>query len=432
MKTIRVGLVGLGTVGSGVAKLLLTKNYAFPNMGVNVELTRIAELDRSRLQQPDFTIPDSLWTNNIDDIVHDESISVVVQVIGGLSPSRQFMLRLLSAGKHVVTANKALLAHHGQELFECARQHDATVSFEASTGGGIPILASLRDGFAGNSIQEICGIVNGTSNFILTEMEQKGVSYDACLKTAQEKGYAEANPALDVNGTDSAHKLVILCAVGFGAHVPLESVWCEGIQDTAQTDIQYARDLGYILKLVAIAKRIDNELEVRVHPALLPQDHPLTSVSGVFNGIMVKGDAVGDTMLYGKGAGSMPTASAVVGDVLDAALGRAQSAFNRLRLFNNGVAWNVRKMEDVSTRYYLRFTVIDQPGVLAKISGILGDHAISIASMMQKEHHAGNAVPVVMTTHMAREGDVRDAIQKVDGLDVIAAPSRFFRIEADN
>ncbi len=432
METVHVGLIGLGTVGSGVAKLLLECGDRLAlRAGVRLELARAADknLDAGRAAG----VPEDRLTADAADVIGDPDISIVVQLIGGIHPAKEFMEDALRAGKSVVTANKALLAKHGPELFALAREHGSCVCFEASVGGGIPILRAVREGLIANDIEDVRGIVNGTCNYILTQMSREGTPYEEALAEAQRLGYAEADPTLDVGGGDSAHKLAVLARLAFGLDFDLEQVYCEGISDVEVADIRYAQEMGYVLKLLAIAKPHDGELELRVHPTLLPQSHPLAAVHGVFNAIYVKGHAVGETMFYGQGAGQMPTASAVVSDVIDGALGRARITFERTWIARpeRRRPAKVMPMEDICTRYYLRLIAHDRPGVFARIASVFGAHDISIASVVQHEADdaASEWVPVVMTTHRAREGQMQQALREIEALDCIQGRTKLLRVE---
>ncbi|MBM4049430.1 MAG: homoserine dehydrogenase, partial [Planctomycetes bacterium] len=365
MKVVNVGLLGLGTIGTGVVKMLLgSGKYLADKVGVELKLTRIAEKDLGRPKK--VGVPQKLVTDDAQAVLNDPDVHVIVELVGGYHPAKEFILTALSRGKDVVTANKALLALHGTELFRKAREVGRSISFEASVGGGIPIIAAVRDGFVANRIQAIYGIVNGTCNYILTKMSREGMSYKAALAEAQAHGYAEKDPTLDVDGTDSTHKLAVLGRLGFGVDFDYEAIHREGISDVEFDDMRYAAELGYTLKLLAIAKQHPNGLELRVHPTLLPKDHPLAAVSGVFNAICVNGDAVGETMLYGRGAGQMPTASAVTADLVDVALGRARTTFEHMRFFSNRRRKaTVLDMAETKCRYYLRFSALDKPGVLS-------------------------------------------------------------------
>jgi homoserine dehydrogenase len=412
---INIGLIGVGTVGTGVARALLEKGHLLEErVGARIVLRRAC--DKVFRNSRSLRLPPKLLTRDPAAVLRDPDIHIVVELIGGLEPAKSFVLEALRRGKHVVTANKALLAAAGRELFAAASRAGRDLYFEASVGGGIPIIKALREGLIANELDTILGIVNGTSNYILTRMREKGLSFHEALLEAKERGYAERNPALDIDGHDAAHKLAILTLLGFGVQVRPAEIHIEGIAKISQADIRYADDLGYCIKPLAIAKQVDHELEVRVHPTLLEKTHLLANVNGVYNAIYVHGDMVGSELFYGRGAGQSPTASSVVSDLADVARNIAAGASRRVSLnrrLRAGVR-RVRRMGNVETRYYMRFTVIDKPGVLARIAGVLGRHHISIASVHQKERQAARIAPVVMMTHEARESNVRAALQMID------------------
>ena len=430
MKPFNVGLIGMGTVGTGVAKILLEKDSPLlEKLDCVPVLKGIADSNPDVKSKLNLS-PEILFTNDAKVLLNNPDIQVVVELIGGLHPAKEIIMASLEKGKDVVTANKMLLALHGSELFSKARQHGKSISFEASVGGGIPIIAALRDGFIANRIESIFGIVNGTTNYILTKMTKEHVKYSDALAEAQKLGYAEKDPTMDVEGIDSSHKLAILARLGFSVEIDFKSIYHEGISSVDLADIWYAHELGYTLKLLAIAKKAGNNIELRVHPTLLQHDHPLSSVNGVFNAICVKGSAVGETMLYGRGAGQMPTASAVVADLVDVALGRAGITFNAMKTFSGHCERApVADILQIKTRYYLRFSVIDKPGVLAKISGILGNYEISIASVIQHKAKENGNVPLVMMTHLAEEGNLQKALTEIKRLDVIKDHTKFLRVE---
>ncbi len=435
MRKIGVGLIGWGTVGSGVVRALLENAEAIESrLGVPIELKRIA--DRDIVRRRAIKVPRELLTTNIDDILDDPEIDIAIELMGGIDFPRGVITKALEKGKYVVTANKALLAHHGNELFDLARRRGRAIGFEASVAGGIPLIKSLREGLAGNRINKIYGILNGTANYILTRMTDSGLSFGDALKEAQELGYAEADPTLDIEGIDTAHKLAIASAIAFGTPIQFDEVHVEGISGIDSLDIRYAEEFGYQLKLLAIARNIEGRLEMRVHPTLIPKNHVLASVKGAYNAVHIEGNAVGDIMLYGMGAGMMPTGSAVVSDIIDIARdilcgtpGRIPAlAFQPERL--QVIA--KRPISDVSTCYYLRFQALDRPGVLSKISGILGKHQISIAAVIQKGRHEQEWVPLIMITHEAVESNIRKALDEIYGLDVVLAPTPLIRIENHN
>ena len=431
MKTFNVGLIGMGTVGTGVASILLEKNSPLvEKLNCVPVLKGIADSNpevRKKLKLPS----DVLFVNNAKELIGNPDIHVIVELVGGIHPAKEIIMDALENGKDVVTANKMLLALHGSEIFSKAQKHGKSISFEASVGGGIPIIAAVRDGFIANRIESIFGIVNGTTNYILTKMTRENVKYSDALSEAQKMGYAEKDPTMDVEGIDSSHKLAILARLGFGVDFDYKQIYCEGINNVDLSDIWYAHELGYTLKLLAIAKRTaNNNIELRVNPTLLTQEHPLSSVNGVFNAICVNGSAVGETMLYGRGAGQMPTASAVVADLVDVALGRAGITFAAMKTFSRHCEHvQIADILQVKTRYYLRFSVVDKPGVLAKISGSLGDNEISIASVIQHKVKGDGNVPLVIMTHVAEEGKLRKALSEITKLDVVKDQTRLLRVE---
>jgi homoserine dehydrogenase len=364
--------------------------------------------------------------------IDDPSVQIVIELIGGLEPARTFILRALAAGKHVVTANKALLAHHGTELFEEARRRGVTLGFEAAVAGGIPLIRAVKDGLPANRILSTFGIVNGTCNYILSKMTDEGRDFGEVLKEAQAHGYAESDPTLDIEGMDSAHKLQILATLAFRTAVDLKDIYTEGITAVTQQDVVNATELGYRIKLLAIAKASDGGLEARVHPTMIPAGSPMAAVSGVFNAVFMTGDNVGNLMFYGRGAGQLPTASAVWSDALEIAR-RVAHGIPALDIDLPSVGRNplpLRPMDDIRSAYYLRVMALDQPGVLAQVAGILGRHDISLVSVLQKERARTEAVPVVMMTHEARERDMRAALAAIDKLSVVAGRTTMIRVEA--
>lgn len=428
MKKINVGIIGLGTIGSGVVKSLRERAALLEEkVGIRLSIKKICV--RHPARKRGLSLQRGILTKDVREILEDPEIQIIVELMGGIHPAKEYLIEALRRGKHVVTANKALLAEAGREIFKLAERKKRRVQFEASVGGGIPIIKSLREGLVSNHILAIFGIINGTSNFILSRMAETGCPFSEALREAQKSGFAERNPSLDIDGFDSAHKLAILALLGFGKEIPLEKISIEGIRHISPKDIQYAGELGYTVKLLAIAKQTPEGLEVRVHPTLIPKGHPLAAVREAYNAITVRGDLVGETIFYGQGAGKFPTSSAVLSDILDLAQRIHQEDATGLRLhFKSGVQ-RIKPMEALKTRYYFRFHVVDRPGVLAKISRLLGRHRISIASVIQKETHKRRSVPLIMLTHQALERDVRRAVDRIDRLDVVKARSVFLRIE---
>lgn len=420
-----IGVIGFGTVGSGVVKgINLNGQLIGKNTGIDIHIKTIADIDTSTDRGVDIST--SKLTDKYEDILNDDEIEIVVQLIGGTDAAFDIMMKLLEKGKKVVTANKALLALKGPALFQAAKKNNTTIAFEASTAGGIPILAAIRDGLAGNAINSFYGIVNGTSNYILTQMTYKECSYENALDDAREKGYAEADPSFDVKGIDSAHKLIILTAIGFQSIVSMENVFIEGITHIDKTDINFARELGYTVKSLAIGIKNEQGLELRVHPTLLPNSHPLASVNGVFNAICLNGNLVGETMFYGQGAGSLPTASAVIADIVDTALGRYEQRFKNLCYFKENSTINIIPFSEYISKFYVRFMVKDLAGVLAKITSILSHNNISIASMIQKPSISGETGIEIMT-HKCVEKDFNHAIEETKKLDFITKSPAFIR-----
>ena len=431
-KGIKVGLIGLGTIGSGVAQILLEQGDLLrQRLGVPLILARAADLDLDRGREA--RIPSGLLTSDAQQVLDDPEIQILVELIGGVHPAKDYILSAISRGKHVVTANKALLATHGEEIFAAADRQGIDIGFEASVGGGIPIIRAIREGFSANAIEAIYGIINGTSNYILTKMTEEGKAFDEVLEEAKACGYAEADPTLDVEGIDSAHKLAILVNLAFGTPVEFKSIYTEGITQITPLDLEYAREFGYRVKLLAIAKRTEEEIEARVHPTMIPEDLLIARVGDVYNGIYLIGDAAGETLFYGKGAGRLPTASAVVGDILEISRNILKGACGRVPAASFQGAerrpLRIKPIEEISSLYYLRIMVQDQPAVLSKISGILGHHNISISSVIQKGRKAGHSVPVVMMTHRAREQDIRLALGEIDGLPFVSARTLLVRVE---
>lgn len=429
---IGVGIVGFGTVGTGVAKILLNNAAVMSRRtGAPIELVRVADLDIER--DRGVRLRPGLLTTDIKRVLTDPDIDIVIELIGGYDTAKRVILDAIASGKHVVTANKALLALHGEEIFEAATRNGVNVGFEASVGGGIPVIRALTEGLAGNTIESIYGIINGTSNYILSRMTREGHGFDEVLKDAQQAGYAEADPTFDVAGIDSAHKLAILVSLAYGTPVNVKEIYTEGITNITPTDIAYAKQFGCTIKLLGIAKLVDGEIEARVHPTMLPSASPIAQVEDVYNAIQLVGDAVGDVVLYGRGAGSMPTGSAVVGDVI--AIGRdlLKGAIGRVPVasFQQDQRRPIRlkQMEEISSLYYLRFTVVDRPGVLAKIAGELGRCGISISSMVQQGRREGQTVPVVIKTHTARERDVQTALREINRTAFVSEPTRLIRVE---
>ncbi|MDR3012450.1 MAG: homoserine dehydrogenase [Chitinispirillales bacterium] len=430
MGTINIGLLGAGTVGGGVVKALGKRAKYFKNeLGLDLKLTRIVDKDADRFAA--LPVDDAICSGDAGDILNDDSISIVIELAGGTGFARTFVLDALARGKHVVTANKALIAEHGPEIFEAAVKAGVSVYFEASVGGGMPVIKAIREGLIGNDIFCIRTIINGTCNYILTRMTAEGLPFDDVLKQAQEKGYAEADPVLDVEGGDTGHKTAILASLACGGYVPYGKFPIEGITKIAKEDIEFAAELGYVIKLLGVIKNATSGLDIRVHPAMLHKGHILASVSDVFNAVLLEGDAVGQILIYGRGAGEMPTASAVVSDIVDVARNIKSDSPIRIPMdyYRRDREIGIIPTGQGSGRYYLRFTVCDTPGVLASISSRLSDAGISVASVMQKEGAAEGSVPLIIITHSAPEHGVRKAIMEIEKEQYIRAETRLIRIE---
>ena len=435
MREITIGLLGCGTVGTGIAKILQeNKALLRSRIGAELKLRRVADIDINR--DRGIAFDDGVLTTDAQAVVDDPDIDIILEMIGGEDIAKDLILRAIYNGKHVVTANKALLAVHGQAIFKAAAEKGVDLAYEASVGGCMPIIKSLRESLVGNHITSMTGILNGTCNYIFTKISEEGITFGAALSDAQEKGFAEADPTLDVEGLDTAHKITILTALAYGTEVNLNDIYIEGISNITPLDIQFAAQFGYKIKLLAISKDLGDSIEARVHPTMIPFDNPLSNVSGTLNAIMVSGDAVGEIMLYGRGAGMMPTASAVVGDMVDLARNLLSGAVGRVPLLSYQMD-KIRKIpvmpiDEIRTQYYFRLFALDKPGVLSKISGILGDHGISIKSVHQKGRKTNGSVPIVMMSHLAKESDVKAAISEMDHLDVIGERPVLIRIEDEN
>jgi homoserine dehydrogenase len=429
-QVVKIGLVGFGTIGAGVAKLILRDGDAIAaKTGLRLKLSCVVDVD-TKSARP-VKLPKGVLTNDLDKLLKDDSIKIGIELVGGTKAAKQIQLKMLRAGKDVVTANKALLAEHGSELYKVARENKRCIAFEASCAGGIPIISGLRTGLAANNITAIYGIVNGTCNYILSNMTSRNEDFSEALKQAQRLGYAEADPTLDINGGDSAHKLAILASIAFGCEIALDDISVEGIEEVSKDDICYGGEMGYVLKLLAIGQKEENgRISLRVHPSFIAKDNSLARVGGPFNAISIFGSAVGQVMYYGRGAGMMPTASAVVADVIDVALGNSATTFAHLHLKSRSETKRlIEKIGDSVSRFYIRVMCKDRPGVLAKMAKILGDNQISISGTLQHEG-AGpdNTVPVVIATHLTRQKNVSAAVKKIKELDVIGGKPVCIRI----
>ncbi len=433
MKIINVGIIGLGTVGRGVAKSLIDRRKLLEDkIGLSIRMTKVYDKNPKRLRS--LRLPRNIIAKSSNDILTDNNIDIVLELIGGIDSARNIILKGFKNGKHIVTANKALLAEYGSEIFREAKRANCFIGFEASVGGAIPVIKTLKESFAANRITALYGIVNGTSNFVLSEMVDANCSLKKALKSAKAKGIAERNSALDIEGIDSSHKLSILAMFCFGYAVKQKDIYVEGIKDLDCQDIIYARAWGYDVKLLAIAKRDGNFLELRVHPTLIPLRHLLSSVKYEDNAIFIKGDLIGESMLYGKGAGSLPAASSVISDIIDISRNidsfgiKDKSLDNRIESKSSAIK-KIKKIGDLITRYYVRFSAIDTPGVLASISNILAKNGISIATVSQKERKKGQPVPIVMLTHEAKESSMNKALGAIDKLGFIKKKNVRIRIE---
>jgi len=433
MKKINVGLIGFGTIGAGVAKILAENQEVIQKrLGAAVCVAKIADLDITT--DRGIVVNDGVLTTSVDDILENPKIDIVIELIGGYEPARTFILKALKNNKHVVTANKALLAKHGDELFETVEEKGLSIGFEASIGGAIPIIRSIREGFVANRIQAIEGIVNGTANYILSKMSDENCDFDVALKEAQEKGFAEVDPTFDIEGIDSAHKIAVLTRIAYGTPIKFEDIKVSGITNITSEDIECGKEFGYRIKLLAISKYDGEAIDIRVHPAMIPSSHPMASVNGVLNAIRVCDDMMDENILIGHGAGALPTGSAVVGDIVEIARNIISNASGRMPAtsFQSSEIKPIplKDMSAVESEYFLRFNVLDKPGVLSTISGILGDHCISIESMIQKGRGVkGKAVSLVMMCHRSSEGNIQNAIKEIEQLDVVCAKSNLIRVE---
>ncbi|MBC2581459.1 homoserine dehydrogenase [Clostridium sp. DJ247] len=424
MEKVKIALLGLGNVGKGVWNILnANKEAIMKRAGYDIEIAKILVRDINKNRSVD--VPEELLTTNADEIFEDDSIKIVVEVIGGLEPAKEYILNAISKKKHVVTANKLLIATNGQQIFKEAENKGVIVNFEASVAGGIPVIHGINESLTANKIEEVIGIINGTTNYILTKMTLEGMSFEAALKEAQEKGYAEADPTSDVEGYDAVYKLAILTTLAFETEVDVSNIYREGITKIQSVDIQYAKELGYVIKLLAIVKEVDGKLELRVHPTMIPAIHPLANVNDSFNAIFIKGNAVGDLMLYGRGAGELPTGSAVVGDIISV-LRNDRDGINVIPKHYTDIA--VSSMDDVNAEYYLRITVKNVPGVLGKITTIFGENEVSILSFIQKPEKK-DLVSIVFVTHDTREGNVNKALEQIRNLEVVNKVENVIRIE---
>ncbi len=429
-KIVKVGLVGFGTVGSGVAKIILENSDSIAaKTGLRLRLACVVDIDLKRPRP--VKLPDGVLTADLNKLINDKNIRIAVELVGGTGIAKDIQLNLLSAGKDVVTANKALLAEHAGELYQAAQKAGRCIAFEASCAGGIPIISAIRTGLAANNITAMYGIVNGTCNYILSNMTAKGEDFAAALSQAQQKGYAEADPTLDISGGDSAHKLAILSSIAFGCQISLDDIYVEGIDHISRDDVRFGGEMGYCLKLLAIAEKDkDNRVSLRVHPSFIDKDNRLAQINGSFNAISIFGHAVGEVVFIGRGAGMLPTASAVVADIIEVALGNSAVTFKNLNLKPHAeIAPMIDKIDNLVTRFYIRLMVKDQPGVFAQIGKVLADNAISISGVLQHEGRGpDNTVPVVITTHPNRQDKITAAVNALGQLDTVCAKPVCIRI----
>lgn len=432
MNDIAVGLIGAGTVGGGVIKILQNRYEAIKQeLGIPIRLAAVADKATERFTT--LPVGNALCTDNADNIINNPAIQIVIELIGGTTFAKKVVLEALAKGKHVITANKALIAEHGPELFQCAEQHHVSLYFEAAVGGGMPVIKTIREGLVGNNIFSVKTIINGTCNYILTKMGSENLPFATILEQAQKNGYAEADPTLDIGGGDTGHKVAIMASLISSGYVPYNAINIEGITAITGEDIAFARELGYTIKLLGVIKKEgeNNQLDVRVHPAMLPNHHILASVSDVYNAVLLEGDAVGKVLLYGRGAGEMPTGSAVVSDIVDIA--RNIISKNAIRIpmgyYDIRKVVAVKPIATTTARFYLRFSVVDKPSVLASIATVLGKQGISIASVMQKEEHSDKSVPVIILTHQAMEQGIRSALVTLEAMENINKNTQVIRIE---
>ena len=432
MKQINVGLLGCGTVGTGVAKLLVDSSQVIgARLGATLNLKAVADIDLETDRGIQFS--EGVLTTDANSVVNDPDIDIIIEMIGGERIAKELILKAIENGKQVITANKALLASQGNALFKAAAEKGVDLTFEAAVGGCMPIIKAMRESLVANRIQSMIGILNGTCNYILTKITEERSTFGDALTEAQTRGYAEADPTLDVEGIDTAHKIAILTALAYGMEINLPEVYIEGITKITPLDVEFAEHFGYRIKLLAISKNHGDKIEARVHPTMIPFGNLLSNVSGTVNSIMVSGDAVGNIMLYGRGAGMMPTASAVISDVVDIARNLMAETTRRIPALsyqrNHIQNIKIMSMDEIVTHYYFRFAALDRPGVLSKISGVLGKHDISIQSVQQKGRKTDGSVPVVMVSHLAKEVDVQKALAEINNLDVVSDKPVLIRIE---
>lgn len=434
-QSIKIGFVGFGTVATGAVRILQDQQDLLERrVGTRLEIVKIADRDIER--DRGIILPEGILTHDVSEVLEHPEIDIVVELIGGTTHAKDFLLEAIAQKKHVVTANKALVAEQGEILFEAAASQGVDVGFEAAVCGGIPIIREMKEGLAAEKLKSIYGIVNGTCNYILTKMRDEGGDFSEVLKEAQDLGFAEADPELDIGGGDSAHKLAILSSLAFGTPVNLKEIYTEGIERVSPIDIAFAGELGYDIKLLAITKIVEGEIEARVHPTMISKETLLSKVNGVFNAVYVEGETVGGLLFYGQGAGSLPTGSAVVSDLVEIARNILSNAHRRVPSASfvpeARKALRIRPMAEIESLYYLRFMVEDHPGVLANISGILGKNGISISSMIQEGRKIEGGVPLVMMTHKAKERDLQAALAEIGELDCIMGSTLLIRVEGED
>ncbi len=433
MKTVKVGLIGFGIVGTGVVKILTDNAEIISHrLGAKIDLVKIADLDIKT--DRGVKVKPGILTTNVDEVLSNPEIDIVIELIGGMEPAKTFIIKAIENGKRVVTANKALLAKHGDEIFSLTEEKGFALGFEAAVGGCIPIIRSLKESFAATQIKSIVGIVNGTANYILSQMTDNRREFGVALKEAQELGFAEADPTFDIEGIDTAHKAALLTRLAYGTSVNFNEIYIQGISDITLKDIDCAKEFGYKIKLLAISKMSGDSVEVRVHPAMIPENHSLAQINGVFNAVQIYDDLMEKSALIGHGAGSLPTASAVIGDVIEIARDILLNVTSRVPVQafnqNNFKKLPVKDIRQIETEYFLRFNAADRPGVLSIISGVLGEHSISLKSVSQQgRDEDGKGVPLVFMTHQAREQNIQDALAKLNQTDVISEKSIVIRCE---
>ncbi len=430
MEKVDIAILGLGTVGQGVVKVLQKNaDQWVKKCGARINIKKVLDKDLERKR--DVVLPEGVLTDDWNEIVSDPEIKVVIEVMGGINRALEYQLAALESGKCVITANKDLLAEHGQELFAKANEKGLDLYFEASVGGGIPIIAPLKQSLVANNIEQILGIINGTTNYILTRMDRDNMKYEDALRQAQELGYAEANPTSDVEGYDAARKIAILASIAFHTRVRFQDVFVEGISKISPIDLRYARELGYTVKLLGIAREENKKIEVRVNPSMIPLQHPLANVTDSFNAIFVRGDAVGDTMFYGRGAGQLPTASSIVGDLVEVINNLQKGSTGRLGC----TCYEAKEILDkgeIETKYYLRMHVVDRPGALASIASVFGNHGVSLATVIQKNEDLGEVAELVVITHKVKERNLQDALRIIKEMSLTKDIDSVIRVEGIN